>query len=75
MQSPSPELKSYMVRAGAGAGKTHGLVEAVVRVYKAFAQHGQTPRIVVTTFTRKATQELKERLVLRACDAGDAGLL
>lgn len=75
MQSPAPELKSYMVRAGAGAGKTHGLVEAVVRVYQTFAQHGQIPRIVVTTFTRKATQELKERLVLRACNARDAGLL
>lgn len=75
VQSPTPELESYMVRAGAGAGKTHGLVEAVVSVYQTFAKQGQLPRIVVTTFTRKATQELKERLVLRACDARDAGLL
>lgn len=75
MQSPAPELKSYMVRAGAGAGKTYGLVERVVEVYQTFRKSGQIPRIVLTTFTRKATQELKERLVLRACNAQDAGLL
>lgn len=75
MQSPTPELKSQMVRAGAGAGKTRGLVERVVEVYREFNKSGRSPRIVVTTFTRKATQELKERLVLRACDDRDAGLL
>ncbi len=75
MQSPTPELKSHMVRAGAGAGKTRGLVERVVEVYREFAKVGRAPRIAVTTFTRKATQELKERLVLRACDDRDAGLL
>ncbi len=60
MQSPSLELKNSLVRAGAGAGKTTGLVDKVVSVYRAAKQKGlPAPRIVLTTFTRKATQELK----------------
>ena len=75
MSSPASELKKSMVRAGAGAGKTRGLVEKVVEVYRHFQRHQQLPRIVLTTFTRKATQELKERLILKACNERDAGLL
>lgn len=75
MQSPSPELRNSVVRAGAGAGKTRGLVEKVVEVYRHFHARGETPRIVLTTFTRKATQELKERLILKACAERDPGLL
>lgn len=80
MSGPSPELTprlpNTMVRAGAGAGKTHGLIEQVVLVFEEFRQKAERPpRIVLTTFTRKATQELKERLILRACEAGDARLL
>ncbi len=76
MPGPAPELKSYLVRAGAGTGKTTGLVNQVLDVYRAFkTQSGQEPRIVVTTFTRKATQELKERLIKRACDDRDPDFL
>ncbi|MBX3021720.1 MAG: UvrD-helicase domain-containing protein [Bdellovibrionales bacterium] len=75
MQSPSLELKNSVVRAGAGAGKTRGLVEKVVEVYRHFQMRGEVPRIVLTTFTRKATQELKERLILKACAERDPGLL
>src|SRR5689334_3486826 len=76
MQSAAFELKDTMVRAGAGAGKTTGLVNKVIEVYRQFHAHGQTgPRIVLTTFTRKATQELKERLILRAVSEKDADLL
>jgi len=80
MSSPPSELNPLhhsLVRAGAGAGKTRGLVEKVVSVYRHFQkQSGQdSPRIVLTTFTRKATQELKERLILKACTERDPGLL
>ena len=76
MSSPSSELRHVVVRAGAGAGKTRGLVDKVVEVYRGFLRKGSaSPRIVLTTFTRKATQELKERLILRACHERDAGLL
>lgn len=68
-------LKSRLVRAGAGAGKTTGLVSQVAEIYREFVRHHASPRIVVTTFTRKATQELKERLIKKACDDGDAKFL
>lgn len=52
-------------RAGAGAGKTYNLVQRVMRLAEEWsAQHGgHFPRIVVTTFTRMATQELRVRLM------------
>lgn len=75
MSVTSPELKFHIVRAGAGAGKTRGLVEKVVEVFRLYTKSGLLPRIVVTTFTRKATQELKERLILKACEEKDAALL
>lgn len=75
MPSPTSELKNSIVRAGAGAGKTRGLVEKIVEVYRQFQKQKEVPRIVLTTFTRKATQELKERLILKACQERDPGLL
>lgn len=78
MQSPSPKLnpKTKMIKAGAGAGKTTTLVrEFMDFVLKFEEQKGELPRIVVTTFTRKATQELKERLLARAYDLGRPDLL
>ena len=74
MPSAPFELTDSLVRAGAGAGKTTGLVEKIVEVYRRADRH-RVPRIVLTTFTRKATQELKERLVLYAVNDKDAGLL
>lgn len=75
MSSPTPELGHFMVRAGAGAGKTTGLVRKVAEVYQLYRQHGRVPHIVLTTFTRKATQELKERLIQKACNDCDADFL
>jgi ATP-dependent helicase/nuclease subunit A len=75
MPGSASGLTDTLVRAGAGAGKTRGLVERVVEVFQHFQARGERPRIVLTTFTRKATQELKERLILRACSARDAALL
>tara|TARA_B100000749_G_C18450166_1_gene476223 strand:- start:59646 stop:62657 length:3012 start_codon:yes stop_codon:yes gene_type:complete len=62
-------IKDQIVRAGAGAGKTTWLTQQVFELADAFSkEHSQLPKIVVTTFTRKATQELRERLVLKACE-------
>lgn len=62
----------HIVRAGAGAGKTYNLVQCVYEAYRSFKSTSQKkPRFVLTTFTRKATQELRERMVLKACELGD----
>ncbi|ASD62730.1 UvrD-helicase domain-containing protein [Bdellovibrio bacteriovorus] len=67
MSGTTPELRNIILRAGAGAGKTTTLTQTFLDFAKAFkAKDKKFPRIVVTTFTRKATQELKERLVGKA---------
>ena len=64
--------KAHIVKAGAGAGKTYNLVQCVAEAYQHFVKaNGKDPRFVLTTFTRKATQELRERMVLKACEIGD----
>ncbi|MEN0058290.1 MAG: UvrD-helicase domain-containing protein, partial [Bdellovibrio sp.] len=69
MSSPSSELKNIILRAGAGAGKTTTLTQTFLQYASDFkSQQGRFPRIVVTTFTRKATQELKERLLGKALE-------
>lgn len=75
MSSPTPGyLKIFnpekgacqpvIIRAGAGAGKTTELISRVISFgveYK--KKHQVWPTLVVTTFTVKATQELRERLI------------
>src|SRR6185437_10547094 len=74
--STSLDLKSKIVRAGAGAGKTRELTKQVLEVVKQVLQDsGVAPRLVVTTFTRKATQELRERLMQEAIRQEDPRLL
>ena len=69
MSSPTFELEHKIVRAGAGAGKTTQLTQNIYDVVINYKKmHDSWPRLVVTTFTRKATQELKERLIVKACD-------
>lgn len=78
MSSETPELlkKHTVVRAGAGAGKTTRLVSEVIERARMWKQaNGEWPRMVLTTFTRKATQEIRERLVLKACEMKDEELL
>ncbi len=55
---PGPVL----VKAGPGSGKTHTLLARVARLI----EEGVSPRrILVVTFTRKAAQELSDRLLAR----------
>ncbi|MCB0377047.1 MAG: UvrD-helicase domain-containing protein [Bdellovibrionales bacterium] len=64
MQIPESQSLKEFVRAGAGAGKTTNLTKEVVSRAVAFhKENGRWPKTVVTTFTRKATQELRERLL------------
>jgi ATP-dependent helicase/nuclease subunit A len=61
----NPQLT--LIRAGAGAGKTTELINRVLSIaVHHHLRHGKFPHLVVTTFTRKATQELKERLQLQS---------
>lgn len=63
------QLKNIVVRAGAGAGKTTELTQRVLSLAESFKKtHERFPRLMVTTFTRKATQELKERLLKKAME-------
>ncbi|WP_413580480.1 UvrD-helicase domain-containing protein [Bdellovibrio sp. HCB288] len=69
MSSTTSELKNTILRAGAGAGKTTTLTALFLDFASDFkSKHQRFPRIVVTTFTRKATQELKERLSAKALE-------
>lgn len=71
MSSAASEfLKTHeIVRAGAGAGKTYTLTHKVMDIAEDhLKREGRLPRLVVTTFTRKATQELRERLMVLALD-------
>lgn len=71
MSGTSSQLRNKILRAGAGAGKTTTLTQTFLDFAKKFKlENSKFPRIVVTTFTRKATQELKERLLKKALDEG-----
>lgn len=61
------------MQAGAGAGKTTTLIATFMAFVRDFRERhdGAFPRIVITTFTRKATQEVKERLMRKALETGD----
>jgi ATP-dependent helicase/nuclease subunit A len=70
------EKNDLVVRAGAGAGKTTELVKRVLSI--AWFQKQKTgyfPSLTVTTFTRKATQELRERLLKAALETEQVDLI
>lgn len=76
MQGQPFELKETVVSAGAGAGKTTALVSHVLETVQSFRDHhGRWPRIVTTTFTRKATQELRERLLKKSRELQNQDLI
>lgn len=59
--------KNILIRAGAGAGKTTRLIEEVYGFFQNHkVKHNTWPRIVLTTFSNKATQEINERLLKKA---------
>jgi len=65
-----------IVRATAGAGKTTGLLEAVYETYKkSFLSSGVYPKILLSTFTVKAANELTERLTKKAIEEKDSQFL
>ncbi len=58
------EMNNQVVQAVAGAGKTTTLIKKVISIgINHYQKTGEFPKIVMTTFTVKATQELKERLL------------
>ena len=66
---------SLLIRAGAGAGKTTLLIKTFISFCQEFEKSNKRlPRIAITTFTRKATQEVKERLSIKALESKDEGL-
>lgn len=75
MSSTPSQLINQIIQAGAGAGKTTTLINTFIEdVQKFKSSNGRYPRVVVSTFTRKATQELKERLFAKALELQDQEL-
>ncbi len=82
MSSQKPEIdfslaqnKVQFIRAGAGAGKTTTLIATCIAFAKQFkAKNNRYPKIIITTFTKKATQEIKERLIIEALETKDEEL-
>lgn len=75
MSSASSELITHrqFIRAGAGAGKTTRLIKTFYSFAKDFySKHGRWPKVVLSTFTKKATQEIKERLLKLAIENNDS---
>lgn len=72
MSSYAPHVKSQFIRAGAGAGKTTQLIQSFIEFNHDFLEtNGRLPKVIMTTFTRKATQEVKERLLVEALKRND----
>ena len=66
---PKIRLESQLVKAGAGTGKTESLVREVYDLFKKYRKlEGRNPNLIVCTFTRKACQEMKERLFKKAIE-------
>jgi ATP-dependent helicase/nuclease subunit A len=82
MQSQSSSVnkkdnfRSRFLQAGAGAGKTKTLIDTFVEFVQTYrhTHNGQFPKVMLTTFTRKATQEVKERLLRRVILENDPEL-
>ena len=74
--TPMNKIKNKIVRAGAGAGKTSALIQAVIdNLIRYYEEKHYFPRVAISTFTRKATKELKERLIIKAMDIKSPALI
>ncbi len=59
--------KLEIIKAGAGSGKTTTLINTLIDCVLQYQQKkNRFPRVAVSTFTRKATRELKERMIINA---------
>lgn len=68
--------KSIIIQAGAGAGKTTTLTRWFLELSREFKKrHDKYPKVIITTFTRKATQEVRERLMLKAMEENETKIL
>ncbi len=75
MSPASMELNHRIIVASAGAGKTHTLTETLIqKVHGYYKKTGRFPHVATSTFTRKATRELKERLLYKALQHKDENL-
>ena len=64
LSSGASQLKTTIVQAGAGTGKTQSLALKIIETAKVlYSQDKELPRFVATTFTERATSELRERVV------------
>jgi ATP-dependent helicase/nuclease subunit A len=62
--SSTPSLITTIVNAGAGTGKTQALATRILEVaIELYDINKKIPKIVATTFTERATSELRERVV------------
>ena len=65
-----------IAQASAGTGKTTSLIEEVFDFYFKFKNsQNREPRVILTTFTRKATAELRERIVKKAISSSNNDFL
>ena len=59
-----------VLRSGAGGGKTTALISKVKETAENHKKnHGAYPRMVVSTFTKKATKEIRERILEKSMDS------
>ena len=76
MPGQSFELKSnLLITAGAGAGKTTVLINTLMDVLQSHLEKQIIPRVAVSTFTRKATREIKERMIVKALELNNKHLI
>ena len=68
--------KLTLIRAGAGAGKTTALIDNMINCILSYhAEKKIFPRVAVSTFTRKATREIKERMLIKALERQNTDLI
>ena len=74
MSNCSSQLKHYALQASAGAGKTSRLIQEMLTVIQSHPKNS-CPRLIATTFTKKAAQEIKERIMQTTVDQKNWTLL
>ena len=76
MPSKPFNLKVELIKAGAGTGKTTTLIDTLIKyILHYYAEKRVFPRVAVSTFTRKATRELKERMIIKALELKNKELI